>query len=101
MNDCDEPTECSQVGKINSARPRLLRFKCETIETKKEFLKNAKKLRSSNDYKYVYINADETYFQRKRKRELRAKMKRRREAGEKVIIRRGRIIQESDLQNFQ
>ena len=101
VQDFDEPTECSRIGKIDSAKPRLLRFKCQTMETKKEFLKKAKKLRSSNDYQHVYINADATYFQRKRGRELRAEMKRRREAGEKVMIRRGHIIKESDLKNFQ
>ncbi len=96
-----DPTECSRIGRIDSAKPRLLRFKCETMETKKEILKKAKELRRSNDYKYVYINADESYIQRKRGRELRMEMKRRKEAGEKVVIRRGRIIKDSDLQHFQ
>lgn len=101
VDDDFEPTECSRIGKIDPERPRLLRFKCDTMETKKEILKKAKNLRRSNDYKNVYINADETYIQRKHGRELRVEVKKRREAGEKVVIRRGRIINDSDLQHFQ
>jgi len=95
------PMECSRIGNIRQARHRLLRFKCKTEDKKRSFLSAARNLRSSPDYKNVFVNPDETFVQRKRGREMRQELRRRREAGERVIIRRGQIIEEPRKQNFQ
>ena len=97
------PEEVSRIGRISDTRPRLLRFKCSSTKEKAEVLRLSKKLRSTQDYyNKVFVNPDLTLLQRKRDKQLRDEVKRRREEGEEVYIRRGRIVNKANaFENFQ
>ena len=60
-----EPMECSRIGPIRLLGHRLLRIKCKTMETKKNILTAARTLRESAAFKHIFVNADETFAQRK------------------------------------
>ena len=95
VNDID-PEEVSRIGRISRDRPRLLRVKCNSLEEKISLLRMAKNLRKHTAYSGVYINPDLTRPQRVKNKELRDELKRRREAGEEVMIYRGRVIEKSE-----
>ena len=92
--------QVSRIGPLNtsSSRPRLLRVKCDTMEDKFSMLRLSKKLRNCEEYQGIYVNLDLTLKQRELGKIQRQELKRRREAGEDVVIRRGQIIVK---QNFQ
>ena len=92
--------QVTRIGRINPSRPRLLRFKCDTIDSKISLLRASRNLRYSSHFRGVYINSDLTKMQRETDKALRTEMRRRREAGESVLIRRGRIVDQSGDQNF-
>ena len=94
------PEQVARIGRVAGARPRLLRIKCQNINVKLSLLRQSKKLRDSTRFRNVYINPDLTNQQRAKSAELRSELKRRRENGEKVIIRGGRIVDVSSGQNF-
>lgn len=94
-----QPIEVERIGKISNTRPRLLRVKCESKETKVAILSAARNLRHNESFKRVYINPDLTWMQRENRRRLRADLEARRERGEDVYIRGGQIIQK-DQENF-
>ena len=101
VNDMDlVADQVSRIGPLNtnSSRPRLLRVKCETMEEKLSILRLSKKLRDCEEYKGIYVNPDLTLKQRELGKIQRQELKRRRDAGEDVVIRRGQIIAK---QNFQ
>ena len=101
VEDIDiDPCEVSRVGRLDSDKPRLLRFKLDDADERRQLLKNSKNLRKSLHFQNVYINPDLTYFQRKRNSDLRKEVKERREGGENVGIRRGRIVDLSQNSNF-
>lgn len=101
VDDIDlDPYEVSRVGRLDCNRPRLLRFKCDKIEARRQFLRNSRNLRKSPEFRSVYINPDLTLLQRKRNFDLRKEVKQRREDGENVGIRRGRISDLSQKTNF-
>ena len=64
------------------------------IQTKREILRNAKKLRTSDSeiLKKIFINPDLTTAQKAIDKKLREDMWKRRENGENVIIHRGQIV---------
>ena len=97
------PGKVSRIGRISGSRGRLLRFKCPTVDDKLALLRSSKKLRDHTTYNGVFINPDLTITQRKQNREIRIELKRRREAGESVIIRHGRVIDRSEIEekNFR
>lgn len=95
-----QPSGATRIGRINPPRPRLLRFKCSTFESKISVLKRSKNLRHSPNFKTVFIKPDLTKLQREADTALRDELKRRRESGERVIIRRGRIVDVNQDQNF-
>ena len=92
-------TEVTRIGRISHDRPRLLRIKCCSFDEKLSLLKAAKDLRKHDAYGGVYINPDLTRLQRVKNKELRTELRQRREAGEEVIIYRGRIIDKSERSN--
>ena len=101
VNDMDlVADQVSRIGPLNtnSSRPRLLRVKCETMEEKLSILRLSKKLRDCEEYKGIYVNPDLTLKQRELGKIQRQELKRRRDTGEDVVIRRGQIIAK---QNFQ
>lgn len=102
VDDLD-PEEVSRIGRISNDRPRLLRFKCCSVDEKLSLLRAAKDLRQHSAYGGVYINPDLTRIQRRKNKELRDELRRRREAGEEVVIYRGRVVDKSERSkgNFQ
>lgn len=95
-----EPDQVDRIGRVTGAKPRLLRIKCQNMSVKLSLLRHSKKLRESTRFRNVYINPDLTKQQRVKGAELRSELKRRRENGERVIIRGGRIVDVSSGQNF-
>lgn len=97
-----QPEEVSRIGRIDHAKSRLLRIKCRNTSEKIEILKHSKKLRNSQQFRKVFINSDLTAIQRKISKDSREELKLRREAGENVIIRRGRVVTtDIKAQDFQ
>ena len=95
-----ELKEVHRIGRISGAPGlRLLRFKCVTIDKKFSLLRSAKTLRSSSSYKGIYINNDLTRAQRLKNKELRMELKRRREAGEEVIIHHGCVVNTKEVKD--
>lgn len=95
------PKEVSRIGRVDPAKPRLLRFKCEDIDTRRQMLRDSKNLRKSDHFQGIYINPDLTKYQRIRDAELRKEVKKRRGGGENVGIRRGQIVDLTDNKNFR
>ena len=95
------PGEVSRIGHINSSKPRLLRFKCQDLETRSLLLKKSRNLRNSSSFRNIYINPDLTKTQRLLNADLRAELKRRRRDGENVVVRNGRIIEPLEDSNFR
>ena len=90
-----------RIGRITGGRPRLLSFCCKSEEDKVSLLRNAKKLRTTRKFKGVYINRDLTPMEQRQRRTLLEEMKRRRDSGEKVVIRHNKIVPQSvSSQNF-
>ena len=92
----DEVKEPTRLGKFNlGSKPRLVRVRVNTIETKKEILKNARKINKDKkeQKEKVYINPDYTVAERKKNKELRETLRQRIENGERDIgIRGGKIV---------
>ena len=76
-------------------RPTLIQYQEADQETRATILRNAKKLRNVNKencISAVFVNPDLTYKEREESWKLRQELKRRRENGEELIIRRGAIV---------
>ena len=101
MNISDVPIRSTyRVGKNQKmSSPRLLKVILPDIETKQIILKKAKDLRNVSTCKNVFINPDLTPFQQKIQKDLREELKRRRDAGDRVKIYRGKVVEIN--QNFQ
>lgn len=83
-----------RLGKRDPFGDRLMKVSLGSVKQKSESLRNAKKLRNTNKWKEVYITPDMTPKEREQSKILRAELKRRREEGEeRLVIRRGKIIQ--------
>jgi hypothetical protein len=82
----------SRIGALNSRRPRLLKFKCSSLEMKIALLRASRNLRRHADCESIYISPDLTRLQRERDRVLRTELRIRRQAGERVVIRAGKIV---------
>ena len=89
-----------RIGKPQHSKPRLIRITCSDEDERTEALNAARKLRTLVNYNGIFINADLTPMQQKQQRQLREELKRRRNAGENVKIRRGAIVI-TDNQNFR
>lgn len=96
----DSGFKTTRIGKLGGAKPRLLRATFSRIEERNDLLRKGKCLRNSKDFKQVYINPDLTSMQRTTNKFLRAELRRRREAGEQVIIRGEKIVDVRRDQNF-
>lgn len=89
-----------RIGKITSSRPRLLKVICCDSETKRTLLSKSKDLRNFEQYKNVYINPDLTPLQQVKNNKLREELRNRRNLGEDVTIRNGRVVIKNSPQNF-
>eukprot|EP00745_Piridium_sociabile_P001016 TRINITY_DN10638_c0_g1_i2.p1 TRINITY_DN10638_c0_g1~~TRINITY_DN10638_c0_g1_i2.p1 ORF type:complete len:318 (+),score=67.76 TRINITY_DN10638_c0_g1_i2:392-1345(+) len=85
-----------RLGKANAGnRPRLLKVKVESVEAKREILRNAYSLNKgvTDQAKRIYINPDLTPTERQKNKELREELKRRIGEGEiNIGIRGGKIV---------
>lgn len=90
-----------RIGKMTSSRPRLLKVVCSDAESKRSLLSKSKDLRNLHQYKNVYINPDLTPLQQAQNKKLREELKARRNLGEDVTIRHGKIVSKISEQNFQ
>ena len=83
-----------RLGKKNSDRMRPLLVKLETESQKMDILRNAKKLRMSEEHRRVYINKDLTETERMSDRKLREELRERRngEGNGRFVIRKGKVI---------
>ena len=86
--------DARRIGGPKPGQPRPLKIEFRDLNTKRDVLSNAKKLRLSDKEtcKKLYINPDLTEKQKKADSELRKEMWKRRGDGENVIIRRGAIV---------
>lgn len=101
--NCDAASfdEVTRLGRIQTGKNRLLRIKFEREDQRQQVLRSSSRLRetSSSWMRRVFINPDRTKLEQEQGRALRDELRRRRENGEKVFIRSGRVISESDLEN--
>lgn len=89
-----------RIGRPGEKKPRLLKVVFLRHEDRIGLLRNGKALRNSSTNNNVFINPDLTLLQRNNNKLLRAELKRRREAGERVKIRGDRIITQQNNQDF-
>ena len=84
-----------RLGKVTSQKtnPRIIQLVCNTFEKKLEVLKSARALRNIDEYKGVFINVDQTKMQQYESFKLREELRRRKKAGEDVVISHGEIVQ--------
>ena len=86
-------SKCHRVGKLLEDRPRLLVVTLENFETKMELLRASSELRTTTEWRNLYINPDLTPAEREANRRLRQELAQRRAAGEENIgIRHGSIV---------
>lgn len=82
-----------RLGKKQEGRNRPLLVKLGAEEERKNILKEASKLRHSENFRRVYINRDLTQTEREQEGKLREELRTRRsEEGSHYIIRRGKVI---------
>ena len=86
--------DARRLGMKKSDKPRPLKIEFKDIQTKRDVLTNARKLRDSENpqAKNMYINPDLSEKQRELDSALRAKMWTMRGEGQNVIIRKGAIV---------
>lgn len=90
------PRDIMRIGRIDSSKPRLLRIKCQSVPERRMFLQRSKNLKSMSQFQNTYVNPDLTATQRKKSKQAREEVKRRREGGENVAIRNGRVVSLND-----
>ena len=91
----------TRIGKPRSDRPRLLKAECQISGIRNEILRKAKFLRKSTSLRKVFINEDRTPLQQLEWRQLRQKLKQRKDSGEDVVIYRDKVMLRSEVQGFQ
>ena len=112
IKDIFEEIDCENVGATNvrrigrrdstNGKPRLICVTVESKDDKMSTLRNSKKLRTSDNFKGVYINPDMTIMERNQRKTLLEELKRRRELGENVVIRHNKIVSAPSLtHNFR
>lgn len=90
--DSLEVSNITRIGSSKTKAPRLVRFKCSSVEKKFSLLRASRHLRRHEQYARVFLRPDLTKLQREKDRELRTELEYRRSAGERVVIRSGKIV---------
>ena len=93
-------TDVRRLGRPNKSKSRLLRASLPNPAKKQEILRKAKFLKNSS-FKNVYVQADLTPAQQDIERDLRRRLKDRREQGEDVVIYAGEIRPRLGLKGFR
>ena len=101
VNDNVSVVHVHRIGRIMEGRNRLLRVVLRDEDSKYLVLKEARQLRNTPSFQKVFVNPDLTQTQRREGKRLREELKRRKDAGEDVILRRNRIVSRSSASNFQ
>lgn len=87
-----KPTKVLRLGK-KGVKPRPLLVALESEEIKKHILMHARHLRTSEQYKGIFISSDMTKSEREQHKVLRAELQQRKSQGEtNLVIRNGQII---------
>ena len=90
-------TKVIRIGTRSNDKARAMILTCANSDIKRKILKNAYKLKSfrTDANKKVFIVPDMTKVQREDDKKLKDELWRRRNQGEEVTIRRGKIVQSS------
>ena len=89
-----------RIGRHIPGKSRLVYVVLNCESEKKSILYNAKKLRMP-PYRNVFVNPDLIGAQREINNRLRSELKNRREKGEDVLIRNGKIVARHRVENFR
>ena len=96
------PEEVTRIGKINANRPRLIRFKCKDDGKRSLLLSKARELKNNSLFSSVRVFPDRTLIQRQNAKALQDELALRKQSGEDVIIKNGRVVDRSLVeQNFR
>ena len=87
-------TQLKRLGERTVGKNRIIIVTCENSEIRRKMLQNATKLKDfrTPENKKVFINPDMTKLQMEENMKLNDELWRRRNDGERVIIRRGEIV---------
>ena len=98
-------TQSVRIGQQRSEEGRLLKVTLDDEESRTKLLRNAKSLRTSPQFKRVFINPDRTPKEQMLFRESYQELRQRRAAGEDVVYYRGTVMKRSEIsrkqQNFR
>lgn len=97
--DSENIIEVHRVGLHGKANRGLLKVILKSFEVRQDIIRNTKKI--GGKYPKVFINPDRTPMEQRQNRELRLELNSRRQCGEDVIIRGGRIVSRQLLPNFR
>lgn len=89
---------CFRLGR-RSSRPRPIKVICQSSRQRTDLLRSAyniPKLDSDLGFRRIFIKPDLSPKEQEADRQLRRELKRRREGGERVVIRNGRIVEMVD-----
>ena len=89
-----------RIGKQRPDGNRILKIVCKDPVIKMTLLTKAKLLRTNPSFQNVYINPDQTPRQQELSKDLRMELRMRRDMGEDVVIRRGKVVRKSAFVNF-
>lgn len=94
--------DCFRLGKRDSRgdKPRPVKVICDENQQRQRLIRNAYRIPQLNEdlgFRRVYIKPDLTPKEQEADRLLRQELVFRRSAGERVVLRRGRIVAHSDL----
>lgn len=81
-----------RLGHRSTNKPRAVKLHMSSSEPKRVALSNAKSLKSSDAYKFVYVKPDLTAMQLKKQRALVDALKAANNSGKKMVIRQGRLV---------
>ena len=87
-----------RIGRKNENRNRPLLVKMANEEERLRVLRNAKRLRYSEEFQRVYIDRDMTAMEREKDKKLRKELKEKREKEDAwYIIRKGKVIRAEEI----
>lgn len=107
-------TQITRIGKKNVNKSRPIKITCASSEVRKEILTNNQYLRMEGDLfnfcncrvnpgKHIHINVTTDKTKKEQEEELKVikELKERRQAGEDVIIKRGKVVTRENMMRFQ
>lgn len=98
LNESLDPPH--RFGKIKPGQARPLRLKCKSLRQKNNILRASKSLREIPECRSIFVNPDKTPLQQENDRKLREEWRTLKNAGEDVVIFRGRVMKRDQKQNF-